>query len=311
MMLFIRPDSRRVEKALTLKEEDMQPKTLISRKNSRAAHRPSRRGFLVVALVAIVGLSLTLVGCSADEGPPEDVEGNRTVVEEWIEAVNAEDETHFEKLHTENVVFHSHLERSPYSGRGNLWDAFSQSDSRPLKKIYMLDQEDLVCLQVTAADSKSSFLYVFRFEGDLIAQVDEYSAVHDLSDMPLFDGVEITTDDAGLPERIATADSQLDALNERDYSRFAETHNDDAILYGSAGTDPYIGVESIVNGVQSFTRNFPTIEWSKYRTFGQGNMVCQQIATKNPHISLGHVMVFEGGRVSRSYQYYSDAVLSR
>ena len=289
----------------------MQPKTLISRKNSRAAHRLSRRGFLIVALVALAGLSLTLVGCSADEAPTEPVEGNRAVVETWIQAANAKDKTQFEMLHTENVVFHSHLERSPYSGRGNLWEAFSQSGSRPMNKIYMLDQEDLVCLQVTATDSETSFLYVFRFEEDLIAQVDEYSSVYDLSDMSLFDGAEITTDDAGLPERIDTADSQLDALNERDYSRLAETYNDDAIMYGSRGTDPYIGAESIVNGAESFTRNFPTIGWSKYRTFGKGNIVCQQIATKNPLISFGHVMVFEGGKVSRSYQYYSDAVLSR
>jgi hypothetical protein len=108
-----------------------------------------------------------------------------------------------------------------------------------------------------------------------------------------------------------TNDSQLDALNERDYSRLAETYHDDAIMYGSRGTDPYRGAESIANGAQSFTRNFPTIEWSNYRTFGQGNIVCQQRATKNPLLSLGHVIVFEGGRVSRAYQYYSEAVLSR
>jgi hypothetical protein len=293
------------------KEEYMLSKTSISHKSSRTAHGLSRRGFLIAALVALVGLSLTLVGCSADEGPVAVAEGNKAVVDEWIKAANAEDVTQFEKLHTENAVFHSHLERSPYSGRRNLWDALSQSNSRPMKRIYMLDQEDLVCLQVAAAESKSSFLYVFRFEGDLIAQVDEYSSVYDLSGMSLFDGVEITTDDAGLPERIDIADSQLDALNERDYSRLAETYNDDAIMYGSRGTDPYIGAESIVNGAESFTRSFPTIGWSKYRTFGQGNIVCQQIATKNPLISFGHVMVFEGGKVSRSYQYYSEAVFSR
>ncbi|HSR34493.1 MAG TPA: nuclear transport factor 2 family protein, partial [Anaerolineae bacterium] len=212
---------------------------------------------------------------------------------------------------TENVVFHSHLERSPYSGRGNLWDAFSQSNSRPMEKIYMLDQEDLVCLQVTAADSNSSFLYVFRFEGDLIAQVDEYSSVYDLSDVPLFDGAEITTDDAGLPERIDTLDSQVDALNERDFLRFSETLQDEVIVYLSFAETPIKGPEEFTNGEQSFTRSYPTIEWSKYRTFGQGNLVCQEFAFKNPIGAVGRVAVFEGGKISRLYSYYSEAVLSK
>ena len=180
-----------------------------------------------------------------------------------------------------------------------------------MKKIYMLDQEDLVCLQVAAADSESSFLYVFRFEGDLIAQVDEYSAVYDLSDVPLFDGAEITTDDAGLPARIDTLDSQVDALNERDFLRFSETFQDEVIEYEPFTEAPIKGLEGITNDVQSFTRPRPNVEWSKYQTFGQGNLVCQQVTTKNPIMSLGHVAVFEGGKISRFYQYYSDAWLSR
>jgi hypothetical protein len=290
----------------------MQPNTSISRKNSRAAHRPSRLRFLIVALVALVSLSLTLVGCSADEGPVEGVDGNTAVVDAWIRAVNAEDVTQFEKLHTETAEFHSHLQKSPSSGRRNLWDALSSSNAGPpLQKIYMLGQGDFVCLQVTAAKPKRSLLYVFRFEGDLIAQVHQYVADYDLSGVPLFDGAEITTDDAGLPQRIETIDSQLDALNERDYSHFAETHNDDAIMYGPLDSVPYRGVEIIVNDVQSFTRTFPTVEWSKYQTFGQGNLVCQQVAVERPDMSLGHVAVFEGGKISRFYQYVSDAVLSR
>jgi ketosteroid isomerase-like protein len=289
----------------------MQPKTSISRENSRTAHRLSRRRIFIVALVAIVGLSLTLVGCSPNEGAVESVGGHTAVVDEWIKAANAEDVTQFEKLHTEDVVFHSHLQKSPTSGRGNLWDAFSQSNARPMQRIYMLAQEDFVCLQATAADPKRSFLYVFRFEGDSIAQVDEYTAAYDLSDVPLFDGAEITTDDAGLPARIDTLNAQVDALNERDYSRFIETFSDDAIHYGPLDEIPLRGAESIGKDVEDFFGGFPTAEQSTYRAFGQGNLVCQQVATKNPHVSLGQVMVFEGGKVSRSYQYLSDAVLSR
>jgi ketosteroid isomerase-like protein len=289
----------------------MPPKTSISRASDRAAHRLSRRGFLIVALVALVGLSLTLVGCSPDDGPVEGVDGNTAVVDEWIQAVNDEDETQFEKLHTKDAVFHSH-QGSPSTGRRNIWDAFSRSTARPMQKIYMLGQEALVCLQVTAGNASSSFLYVFRFEGDLIAQVDEYSAVYDLSNVSLFDGAEIITDDAGLPERIETADSQLDALNERDLSRFIGTFSPDAILYGPMSRDPYKGAENIGKDVEDFLRGSPTVEMSQYQTFGQGNLVCQQVVVENASVrSLGHLFVFEDGKVAKTYQYVSYAELTR
>jgi hypothetical protein len=66
----------------------MQPQTSISRTNSRAAHRLSRRGLLTEAPVALVGLALTLVGCSPDDSPAESVDGNTAIVDEWIQAAN-------------------------------------------------------------------------------------------------------------------------------------------------------------------------------------------------------------------------------
>jgi hypothetical protein len=177
-----------------------------------------------------------------------------------------------------------------------------------MQEIYMLAQEDFVCLQATVAEPKRSFLYVFRFEGDSIAQVDEYTAAYDLSDVPLFDGAEITTDDAGLPARIDTLNAQVDALNERDFLRFSETLHDEVIVYLSFTEAPIKGPEEFTNGEQSFTRSYPTIEWSKYRTFGQGNLVCQEFAFKNPIGAVGRVAVFEDGKISRLYSYYSDAL---
>jgi hypothetical protein len=46
-----------------------------------------RGGVLTVALVAFVGLALTLVGCSPDDSA-ESVHGNTGVVDEWIQAAN-------------------------------------------------------------------------------------------------------------------------------------------------------------------------------------------------------------------------------
>jgi ketosteroid isomerase-like protein len=289
----------------------MQPTTSISRENSRAAHGLSRRGFLTVALAALAGLSLTLVGCSPDDSSIQGVDGNMAVVDDWIKAINAEDAAQFEKLHTETTAFHPYIQSSsPSSGRQNVWDAFSHSYA-PLQKIYMLGQDDFVCLQVTAAEPKRSFLYVFRFEGDLIAQVHEYSAIYDLSDVPLFDGAEITTNDAGLAERIDTVDSQVEALNERDLTRFMETFSEDAIQYGPMDGDPYSGAESIRNDLEAFLRGFPHVEMSPYQTFGQGNLVCQQVAVENAGIkSLGHLFVFEDGKVAQTYQYVSNAELT-
>jgi ketosteroid isomerase-like protein len=288
----------------------MQPEISISRKNSRAAHRLSRRVFPIVALVASVGLSLTLVGCSSKGEPVAGADGKLAVVDDWIKAVNGEDVSQFEKLYTETAVFHSHQQQGPTSGRQNIWDAFSRSNARPMEKVYMLGQDDFVCLQVTATDSKSSFLYVFRFEGDSIAQVDEYSAVYDLSDLPLFDGAEVTTDDAGLAERIDTVDSQLDALNERDFSRFMGTLTDDTVLYGPMDRDPIRGAEGTRKDVEDFVQGAPSVTWSPYQTFGQGNLLCQEVAVENAGIgSLGHLLVFEGGKVAITYQYMSYAEL--
>jgi hypothetical protein len=182
-----------------------------------------------------------------------------------------------------------------------------------MQKIYMLGQGDFVCLQVTAADTKHSFLYVFRFEGDLIAQVHEYWATYDLSDVPLFDGAELTTDDAGLPQRIETIDSQLDALNERDVSLFTETHSDDAILYEPTNRDPLRGAENIRKDIEDWLQGNPFFEVSQYQTFGQGNVVCQQVAVENAGIpwSIGNLFVFEDGKLARTYQYVSDAELSK
>lgn len=231
-----------------------------------------------MTLVVSGGLCLTLLGCSPVAGPVEGDHGNMSIIDEWIKAISAEDVTQFEKLRTETAVFNSHVQRSPASGRQHIWDAFSHSDAHPMQKMYKLGQEDFVCLQLTAADSNRSFLHVFRLEGDLIAQVHEYSAAYDLSDVPLYDGANIASDDADLPDRIDTVDSQLDALNERDYSRFIATFNNDAIHYGAEDRIPVQGTEGIMNDLQGFLRHFPTAELFKYQTFGRGNLVCQQVA---------------------------------
>jgi hypothetical protein len=48
-----------------------------------------RGGVLTIALVALVGLALTLVGCSPDDSPIESVDGHTAVFDEWIQAANA------------------------------------------------------------------------------------------------------------------------------------------------------------------------------------------------------------------------------
>ncbi len=216
----------------------------------------------------------------------------------------------FENLHTESVIYNSNLEKQPYVGRNNIWESFRLSNAGALEKTYMFGYENMVCLQVTAVDTKRSFLYVFNFEQNLISHVYEYSGKFDLSVVPLFDGADITTDNTGLQERINTIDSQVAALNNRDFSRFIETFNEDSILYIPLSKVPVIGTENIFDDVQSFTEYYPNVELSIFRTFGHGNLICQQLAVKNgPMRSLGFVNLFNGDKVSRVYEYLSSAEL--
>jgi hypothetical protein len=174
----------------------------------------------------------------------------------------------------------------------------------------MFGQDESICLQLTASDTKRSFLYVFDFEGDLISKVYEYSGAYDLSAVPLFQGVDITPDNAGLSERIDTVDSHPQAVNERDYSRFIETFNDDAIMYVPSSEIPVVGADNIVNELKTVAQSHPAIEVINYRAFGQGNLVCHQATVKSgPMRSLGFVNTFEDGKVSRVYQYSSNAEL--
>jgi ketosteroid isomerase-like protein len=263
-----------------------------------------------LSLIVAASLCLALVGCSPDNSSVKDVGSHLAIVDQWIEAVNSEDVAQFEQLHTETVVFNSYLQQNPYKGREDIWESFRRSYSGSIEKTYMFGQEESICLQVTAAIPKLSFLYVFDFEGDLISHVYEYSGAYDLTAVPLFEGVEITTDDSALSDRINTIDSQTKAVTDRDYAGFIETFNEDAILYVPPSKIPVTGKDAITNDVQSFTGRYPEVEVLKYRTFGQGNLVCQQAIVKNgPMNSLGFVNAFEDGKVSRVYEYFSNAEL--
>jgi hypothetical protein len=90
--------------------------------------------FIKLTLIAGAALCLTLVGCSADDGSVEDVGSSFAVIDQWIEAVNSEDVIQFEQLHSETVVFNSHLRQNPYDGRENIWDSFRISIGVLLKK---------------------------------------------------------------------------------------------------------------------------------------------------------------------------------
>jgi hypothetical protein len=266
------------------------------------------RNFIKIVLITSMTFIVVLSGCSAERNPgAEDVEYTQ-VLEQWITALNDEDITQFEQLHTETVTYSSHIHRSPHSGRENLWESIHGSNSSQLEKLSAFGQDETICLQVSETDSKKSFLYIFEFERGLISHIYSYSAEYDLSTAPVSEGEELTTDDSKLAGRIGVINSQAEFLNDRDFSGFLTTFNDEAVLYVPPSRDPVIGIDGIRDDVQDFVQNFPAVELDVFRTIGQGNLVCQQISVTNgPMRSLGFVNVFNGEKVSRVYEYLSQA----
>jgi ketosteroid isomerase-like protein len=257
----------------------------------------------------VASLGVAMAGCSAEDGSEIQAQ-SLAIVEQWITAVNADNAVQFEKFHTESVAFYSHLSAQPSLGRSKVWESFRHANSRTLEKTHMFGQQQKVALQVTAEDGKRSFLYVFYFEQDLISHVYGYSGDYALSAAPLFEGAPVTTDNTGLQQRIETIDSQPDALNNRDFTRFLDTFHQDSILYVPLSQEPVNGTEMILDDVQTFIEFFPEVELSVFQTGGQGNLIGQQLAVKNgPMKSLGFVHLFEGDRVSRVYEYLSGAEL--
>ncbi len=87
---------------------------MTTRNNCRNVLGLSRWKFIKLTLITGAALCLTLVGCSPDDGSVEDVGSSLAVIDQWIKAVNSEDVTQFEQLHSETVVFSSHLQQNPY-----------------------------------------------------------------------------------------------------------------------------------------------------------------------------------------------------
>jgi hypothetical protein len=268
--------------------------------------------FFMILLIVSTTFSFLLFGCSTKQDPGVGAVDYASILDHWVAALNSGDISQFEQLHTEMVTYSSHIQESPFNGRQNIWESIRRSSPSSLEKISLFGQDEIMCLQVSATESEKSFLYVFDFERELISHIYSYSAEYDLSNVPLFEGVEISTDDLDLSERIGVINSQVDYLNDRDFSGFLSTFNADPILYVPPSTAPVTGIDGIESDVQGFVQLFPNVEIKVFRTFGEGNLVCQQVAVSSgPMKSLGFVNVFDGVKVSRVYEYLSRAEIGK
>jgi ketosteroid isomerase-like protein len=267
-----------------------------------------RLKILRVLLIVSSASILLLSGCSAKQDPRSNDVDFVSVIEQWIEALNAGDSDQFELLHTDTVTYSSHIQKSSLSGRQNIWDSLRRLNRGAIERVSLFGQDGTMCLQVSATESKESFLYVFEFERDLISHIYSYSAEYYLPNIPVFEGVELSENDSELSGRIDVANFQVEYLNKRDFSGFLNTFNTEPILFVPPSTVPVVGIDGIENDVQSFVQLFNNVEFKVFRTFGQGNLVCQQLSvSKGPMGSLGFVLVFEGDKVSQTYEYLSQA----
>jgi hypothetical protein len=268
--------------------------------------RPERiaRILLVLSVISVLALS----GCSSKQDPGSGSDDHASIVKHWVEALNGGDTDRFERLHAETVAHSSHTQLDPVIGRQRIWDSIRSSTPGPLETISLFGQDETMCLQVSATETKSSLLYVFEFERELISHIYSYSAEYDVSKAPVSETLEYTADVPGLSEKIDLVNSQIDFINERDLSGFLATFNDDPILFVPPSKDPVVGIDGIRGDVQSFVQLFTDVEFTLFRTIGEGNFVCQQIAVSHgPMNSLGFVHVFEGAKESQAYEYLSRA----
>lgn len=279
-------------------------------KSKRNFHRLTRREFVRLALVASGGLGLTLAGCSPQDERGRRDEGQPAVVDAWVAALNNEDMDSFTKLLSESVVATTHFEEDHVLGREQVWELYQASTGNQIEKIVHFGQDPSICLLTNATKFNRSLCYVFNIENGLINKIYEYtSGSYYLASSPLFSGLEVTMDEAGLGDRLVAMDAMfVDGLNNRDFSLPAV--KDEAIMFVPTSTDPIIGKESISLDGESYALFYPSVNHKKIQTFGQGNLVCTHVMVSGaPKGSLCFVSVFDGGSIAELYEFWSDARL--
>ena len=280
----------------------------VTKKHAGDAHRLSRLEFIKSIAVVSGSLGLWLSGCTLGAAQGLENEGPLNVVDEWIRALNAADVAGFEKLHTETVFATSNIREEPYSGREHVWEMYRTSTGSQIEKITAFSQGQSICLLVNATKFSRSLCYVFNFVDGKIDRVYEYSSgQYDLASSPQFSGIEVSTDDTGLQERLDAMNHMfVEGLNNRDFS--VPDLTDSAIFFVPTSPEPLIGRDKIANDGEDYVRFFPDVIHREIQTFGQGNLICTHVVVEGAGVgSLCFVGEFQDGKIAELYEFWSDA----
>jgi hypothetical protein len=276
------------------------------------SHTPlaSRRSFLKMSLLGSGVLGVTLSGCSLAGLLTEDLHGRREIINNWLEAAKGFESTKFLDLHTQDVAFYSHQSRNPKIGQESLWPQFIASATDHLEEAFSFGSEETICIQSTTHDLSRSRCYLLVFSGDLIGKVYEYAGLHDLANLALSEERLEMVSNEDLNRQIEVVDLMTDWLNEGNFTSYLDQFHETSIMSGFLSIDPLRGPAAIEGAVIQFLEAYPNVKFQHYRTFGQGNFVCQQIIIEHgPVRSFCTVHTFEDDKIIRSFDYFSHAQL--
>ncbi len=78
-------------------------------------------------------------------------------------------------------------------------------------------------------------------------------------------------------------DTVLEAINRRDWTRFANLYSDSSVQYSPDRRQPIKGQRAIREYIENHVRAFPDVRLEKIRSFGQGDWVCLEFSWMGTH----------------------------
>lgn len=84
-------------------------------------------------------------------------------------------------------------------------------------------------------------------------------------------------------ENLNTVDMALEAINQRDWKRFASLHADSFVQYSPNLAEPINGPRAVREYLESYVEAFPDVRLEKLRSFGQEDWVCLEFAFSGTH----------------------------
>jgi steroid delta-isomerase-like uncharacterized protein len=84
-------------------------------------------------------------------------------------------------------------------------------------------------------------------------------------------------------ENLTTVDTAIEAINQRDWKRFASLHADSFVQYSPDLAEPINGPQGVRKYLESYVGAFPDARMEKLRSFGQDDWVCLEFAFSGTH----------------------------